>query len=57
MLKTTEEVNVPSTPDGTLTGHTNNRIIVMQIFFNHDSKETFEDKLLRIILAGDIAVS
>jgi len=38
-------------PDGTLTTQTNNQTFVMEVFFNHDSKETFQDKLLKVILA------
>ena len=41
------------TPDGTLTMQTNNQTFIMQIFFNHDSKETFQDKLLKVILAEE----
>jgi len=41
-------------PDGILTTQTENQIYVMQIFFNHDSKETFQDKLLKVILAEEL---
>jgi hypothetical protein len=39
------------TPDGTLTTQTKNQTFIMQVFFDHDSKETFQDKLLKVILA------
>ena len=38
-------------PDGTLTTQTGNQTFIMQVFFNHDSKETFQDKLLKVVLA------
>jgi len=41
----------PQKPDGTLTTQTENQTLIMQVFFNHDSKETFQDKLLKVILA------
>ena len=44
-------------PDGTLTTHTNNQTMIMQVFFNHDSKETFEEKLLRVVLAEEMMTS
>jgi hypothetical protein len=46
--KTTEEAK---TPDGTLVTQTDSQTFVMDVFFNHDSKETFQDKLLKVILA------
>jgi hypothetical protein len=42
-------------PDGTITTQTNNQIFIIKVFFNHDSKEAFEDKLLRVILAEERA--
>ena len=41
-------------PDGTLTTQTENQIFIMQVFFDHDSKETFQDKLLKVILAEEL---
>jgi hypothetical protein len=41
----------PRPPDGTLTMRIDNQTFIMEVFFNHDSKETFGDKLLRVILA------
>ena len=51
MTKTTEIPTPPPKPDGTLTTRINNRTFIIEVFFNHDSKETFQDKLLRVILA------
>jgi len=42
------------TPDGTLTMQTNNQTFIMQVFFNHDSKESFQDKLLKVIFAEEL---
>ena len=41
----------PSKPDGTLTTQIDNQTFIIEVFFDHDSKETFQDKLLRVILA------
>ena len=41
-------------PDGTLTKQTEKQTYIMQVFFNHDSKETFQDKLLKVILAEEL---
>lgn len=51
MIKTTEIPAGNRTPDGTLVTHTDNQTFVMEVFFNHESKETFQDKLLRVIFA------
>ena len=50
----TNTINAPAeqrTPDGTLVKQTDSHTFVMEVFFNHESKETFQDKLLRVILA------
>jgi len=47
------EVITTQNPDGKFTKQATNQIIVMLVFFNHDSEETFEDKLLRVILAEE----
>ena len=44
----------PRTPDGTLTTQINNQIFIMEVFFNPNSTETFQDKLLRVILAEGV---
>jgi len=51
MMNATNAPTGQKKPDGTLTTHTENQTFVMQVFFNHDSKETFQDKLLRVIFA------
>jgi hypothetical protein len=51
MTRNTEAPTAPRKPDGTLTKQTENQTFIMQVFFNHDSKETFQDKLLKVILA------
>ena len=51
MMNTANAPTVQRKPDGTLTMQTENQTFIMQVFFNHDSKETFQDKLLKVILA------
>ncbi len=53
MTKTTETTITPNKPDGTLVTQKDNQTFVFEVFFNHNSKETFQDKLLRIILAEE----
>ena len=53
MANTTKMPTKPQKPDGTFTTQINNQIFVIKVFFNHDSAETFQDKLLRIILAEE----
>ena len=50
-MNTTNAPTGQKKPDGTLTTQTDNQTFIMQVFFNHDSKETFQDKLLKVILA------
>ena len=50
-MNTTNAPTGQTKPDGTLTTQTKNQAFIMQVFFNHDSKETFQDKLLKVILA------
>ena len=51
MTKITETPTASLKPDGTLITHINNQTFVIEVFFNHDSKESFQDKLLKVILA------
>ena len=51
MMNNTNAPTGQKKPDGTLTTQTENQTLIMQVFFNHDSKETFQDKLLKVILA------
>ena len=53
--ETPEKPTAPRTPDGTFTTHINNQVFIIEVFFNHDSKETFQDKLLRVISAEKTA--
>jgi len=51
MKNTTKTPTTPPKSDGTLTTQMNNQTFVVEVFFNHDSTETFQDKLLKVILA------
>jgi len=51
MTKATKPPTGKREPDGTLTKRTEKQTYVMQIFFDHDSKETFQDKLIKVIHA------
>jgi len=51
MMNTSNASTGQRKPDGTLTTQTGNQTFIMQVFFDHDSKETFQDKLLKVILA------
>ena len=50
-METTNASTEQKKPDGTLTTQTENQTFIMQVFFDHNSKETFQDKLLKVILA------
>jgi hypothetical protein len=51
MINTTETPTAPKKPDGVITTQIDNHTLIIEVFFNHDSKETFQDKLLRAIFA------
>ena len=51
MTEPFETQTTPRKPDGVLTTHTDNLTIITEVFFNHDSKETFQDKLIKTVLA------
>jgi len=55
MTKTKETQTAPRKHDNTLTMQTDNQIFTFELFFNHNSKETFQDKLMRVILAENLA--
>ena len=55
MTKTAETPDTPRKPDGVLTTQKGNLTLITEIFFNHDSKATFQDKLLRVIAAEETA--
>lgn len=50
MTKTHETPDTPRKPDGVLTTHTDRLTIITEVFFNHDSKETFQDRLIKAVL-------
>ena len=51
MTKPFETQATPRKPDGILTTQTGNLTVITEIFFNHDCKETFQDKLIKAVLA------
>ena len=53
-MKSTGTTETPRRPDGVMRTQTGGKTIVFEVFFNHDSTETFQDKLMRVILAEDI---
>ena len=55
MTKTTETPDTPRKPDGVLTTQKGNLILITEVFFNHDSKATFQDKLMKVIAAEETA--
>lgn len=55
MTKATEGQTTPRKPDGVLTTQKGNLTLITEIFFNHDSKATFQDKLMKVIAAEETA--
>lgn len=51
MTKAIEAQTTPRKPDGVLTTQKGNLTLITEIFFDHNSKETFQDKLIRAVLA------
>lgn len=47
--QTNKERVTPRKPDGILTKKINGKTFVMEIYFDKNSKETFQDKLFKII--------
>jgi hypothetical protein fuD12_06850 len=47
----TEEQSQHSKPDGILTKKINGKTFVTEIYFDKESKDTFQDKLLKIVQA------
>jgi hypothetical protein len=45
----TEEQAAARKPDGVLTKKFGAKTFIAEIFFKHDSKDTFQDKLLKVI--------
>lgn len=50
---TIEQLRQINKPDGTFVQQIDKQVFIVDIFFNHDSKETLEDKFLRVILAEE----
>jgi hypothetical protein len=48
-IQTTEEQTAPRKPDGVLTTKIGKQTFVTEVFFDHDSKDTFQDKLIKAI--------
>lgn len=46
-----EERAMPRKPDGILTKKINGKTFVTEIYFDKNSKETFQDKLLKVVQA------
>jgi len=46
----TTKTETPRKADGIMKKRINNQTIIIKVFFNPDSRETFQDKLLRIML-------
>ena len=55
MTKTAKMPDAPRKPDGVLTTQKGNLTLITEIFFNHDSKATFQDKLMKEIAAEETA--
>lgn len=55
MTKPTETPTTPRKPDGIMTTQINKQTIIVELFWGHNSKETFGDKLMKIILAEKTA--
>jgi len=45
----TEEQDLPRKPDGILTKKINGKTFVTEIYFDKNSKYTFQDKLLKVV--------
>lgn len=48
-MKPDEEQTAARKPDGVLTKRIGEKTVVAEIFFDHGSKDTFQDKLLKVI--------
>lgn len=49
--QTTEKQNAARKPDGVLTTKIGKQTFVTEVFFDHNSKDTFQDKLIKAIRA------
>jgi|LSQX01.2.fsa_nt_gb hypothetical protein len=48
-VQPTKEQTAPRKPDGVLTMKIGKQAFVTEVFFDHDSKDTFQDKLIKTI--------
>ena len=49
--QTNKERAIPRKPDGILTKKINGKTFVSEIYFDKESKDTFQDRLLKIVQA------
>ena len=47
--QTSEERAIPRKPDGILTKKMSGKTFVTEIYFDKNSKDTFQDKLLKVV--------
>ena len=47
--QTSEERAIPRKPDGILTKKMNGKTFVTETYFDKNSKDTFQDKLLKVV--------
>lgn len=47
--QTSEERATPQKPNGIMIKKINGKIFVTEIYFNKNSKDTFQDKLLKVV--------
>ena len=50
-VQTKEERAIPRKPDGILTKKIRGKTFVSEIYFDPNSKDTFQDKLLKVVQA------
>ena len=48
-VQTDKEQTSPRKPDGVLTTKLEGKTFITEIFFDHDSKDTFQDKMVKVI--------
>jgi len=53
MAEKTKPQTTSNLQDGRLVINNDNQTMTMQIYFNHSSKQTFEDKLISVVLAEE----
>ena len=45
----TQEQTAPRKPDGVLTTKMEGKTFITEIYFDHDSKESFQDRMVKVI--------